>query len=149
MKHHVVLDVRVVADHDPVDVAPKHGVVPDTGIIAQGDVAQHNRAPGDIDRFAQRRPSAQKFVELFVEFVQRGLTIASARKENKKAAGGSVWWGERPREPLNLPFFRSHSFRQINLSFIRTDAALECPVTYDEADITTVANRPPAPAPVV
>ena len=37
----VVLDVRVLSDLDPVDVAADHGVHPDARVIAQLDVADH------------------------------------------------------------------------------------------------------------
>ena len=55
MQDGVVLDVRVVADDDAVDVAPEHGVAPDARVIAQGHIAQHDGALGDIDAFAEGR----------------------------------------------------------------------------------------------
>ena len=64
MQDRVVLDVRVVADGDAVDVAPQHRVAPDAGIITQGHIAQHHRALGDIDAFAKGRLLEQERVEL-------------------------------------------------------------------------------------
>ena len=42
VEHHAVLDVRAVADDDPVHVAPQHGVVPDRAVAADGHVAQND-----------------------------------------------------------------------------------------------------------
>ena len=45
--HREVLDVRLVADRDPVGVAAEHGVVPDARLDAQVDVAEDDRPGGD------------------------------------------------------------------------------------------------------
>jgi hypothetical protein len=49
----VILDVRVVSDNDTIDVAAKHGVVPDAGMITDGNVANNDRALGDVNTGAQ------------------------------------------------------------------------------------------------
>jgi hypothetical protein len=67
MQHGVVLNVAARADDDAVDVPAQDGVVPDAGAVAEGDIAHHDRAAGDINVFAQHRLFAQESAELFVE----------------------------------------------------------------------------------
>ena len=67
VEHGVVLDVGMVADDDAVDVAAQDGIIPDAGGRAERHVAQHHRAPGDIDVLAQHRFLAQESVELAAE----------------------------------------------------------------------------------
>lgn len=68
MQDGIVLNIGMVADDNPVDIAAHHGVVPDAGMIAQSDIAHHHGAFGDIDVFAQSRLFAQKCFELLNKF---------------------------------------------------------------------------------
>ena len=65
----VVLDVGVVSDDDPVDVAAGNGVVPDTGVVAKGDVAEDDCAFGDVNIFAEGWFFVEEGLKLFEEFV--------------------------------------------------------------------------------
>jgi hypothetical protein len=49
----VVLDIRMVSDDNAVEVTPEHGVAPDAGVLTERHVAEQNRAPSDINAFAQ------------------------------------------------------------------------------------------------
>ena len=42
VEHYAVLDVRAVADDDPVHIAAQYGVVPDRTVAADGHVAQND-----------------------------------------------------------------------------------------------------------
>ena len=65
MQDRVVLDVRVVADDNTVNVAPEDRVAPDAGIVPHSYIAQNDGAPGKIDFFAQGGFLEQELVELF------------------------------------------------------------------------------------
>ena len=60
----VVLDVRVVADDDAIEVTTEHGVAPDAGVMPERHVAQHHHTPGDINAFAKGWFLEQEPVEL-------------------------------------------------------------------------------------
>ena len=64
MQDGIVLDVCMVADNNAVEVTPEHGVVPDAGVMTERDVAQHHRAPGNINAFAQGWLLQKESVEL-------------------------------------------------------------------------------------
>ena len=72
MQHGVVLNVRVVADDDAVDVAAQHRAIPDAGVRAERHVADDDGGLGEIDAFAELRFFAEKFIELLCEFVHAG-----------------------------------------------------------------------------
>ena len=59
MHHGVVLNVRVAADDDAVDVAAQDGVVPDAGALANFNIAHDDRALRNIDLPAELRPFQQ------------------------------------------------------------------------------------------
>lgn len=44
----VVLDVRVVANHDAIDITAKYRVIPDARAVAEGDVADDDGGSGDV-----------------------------------------------------------------------------------------------------
>jgi hypothetical protein len=75
MEDGVVLDVRVVADDNAVDVAANDSVVPDAGMLPDGHISQNNRAASDIHPIAQSRFFAEKRLELLIQFVH-GLVLA-------------------------------------------------------------------------
>jgi len=69
MQHGVVLDVRMVADDDAVDVAAQHRAIPHARMRAERHVADDGGVFGDENIFAERRFFAEKSVELFCQFV--------------------------------------------------------------------------------
>ena len=62
----VVLNLRVMADDDAVDVAAQNGVIPDAGMVAEGDVAEDDARSGDINVLANRWLFAEKCIELLL-----------------------------------------------------------------------------------
>lgn len=69
MNNCIVLDVRVVADFDSVDVSSDNGVVPDAGMIAEGDIAQDNGTACNVDVFTEPWLLPEKGIELRVNFI--------------------------------------------------------------------------------
>jgi hypothetical protein len=69
MQHGVVLDVRVMADNDAVDVAAQHGAIPHARMRAERHIANDDGGFGDINALAELRGLAEKFVELPGQFV--------------------------------------------------------------------------------
>jgi hypothetical protein len=59
-----ILNVRVMPDDDPVDVAPNNAVVPDAGLVAEGHGSQHGRTARDVNAAAQRGLLSEKRVQL-------------------------------------------------------------------------------------
>ena len=68
VQHGVVLNVRVMADDDAVDVATQHGAIPHARMRAERHVAEHNGGPGNVNAFAEPWLFAQERVELFFCF---------------------------------------------------------------------------------
>ena len=68
MQHGVVLDVRVVADDDAVDVAAQHRAIPHARMRAERHVADDGGGFGDENIFSELRLFAEKFVQLRVKF---------------------------------------------------------------------------------
>ena len=90
MQHGVVLDVRVVADDDAVDVAAHHRAIPHARMRAERHVAKHDGGLGEINALAELRRFAQKCVELFHRiFHAENLTADVADVADKRSAGGS------------------------------------------------------------
>ncbi len=59
VQHRAVLDVAARADADEIDVAAGHRAGPERDIVAQLDIADHNRGCVDVDLGAEpRQPSA-------------------------------------------------------------------------------------------
>jgi hypothetical protein len=69
MQHGVVLDVRVMADDDAVDVAAQHRAIPHARMRAERHVADDGRGSGDENIFAERGFFAEKSVKLLCQFV--------------------------------------------------------------------------------
>jgi hypothetical protein len=68
VKDGIVLDIAVMADDDAVDISPGHGVIPDAGVIAHGNITQHHGSFGNIHPIAQGRFFAEESLELFFQF---------------------------------------------------------------------------------
>jgi hypothetical protein len=58
-----------MTDDDAVDVAASDGVVPDAGVVAEGDIAEDDCAFGDVNIFAEVRFFVEEGLKLFQEFV--------------------------------------------------------------------------------
>ena len=69
MQHGVVLDVRVVADDDAVDVAAQYRAIPHARMRAERHVTDDGGGLGYENIFAERRFFAEKFVQLLCQFV--------------------------------------------------------------------------------
>jgi hypothetical protein len=76
MNDGVVLDIRVMANHDAIDIAAENGMVPNAGPVAQGDIADNHGAIGDINAFAEHGLFPEKTVQLLFERVHAKLNIA-------------------------------------------------------------------------
>ena len=87
VQHGVVLDIRVVADDDAVDVAAQHRAIPHAGMRAERHVANDDGGLGDEDIFAELRLPAEKFIELLCEFVHAGNLSLNAQRHNLKEGG--------------------------------------------------------------
>lgn len=92
VNHGVVLDVRVIADDDAVDVTPQHGSVPDARVIAEGDVADHRGAAGDEDPLAEPRGLAQELVQLAAQVIHEADSRRDRPVANEKPAPGGRGW---------------------------------------------------------
>jgi len=77
VQHGVVLDVRMVADDDAVDVAAQHRAIPHTGMRAEGHVTKDDSGFGEVNTFAELRFSAQEGVELFHRVLHAGNLTAA------------------------------------------------------------------------
>ena len=82
MQHGVVLDVRVVADDDAVDVAAQHRAIPHARMRAERHVADDGRGLGDENIFAELRFFAEKFVQLPCQFVHAKILTRSGGGTN-------------------------------------------------------------------
>jgi hypothetical protein len=89
VQHGIVLDVRVVADDDPVDIAAQHGVIPDARMISEGHVAKDHGAPGDENIPAQPWVPAQKSVELFFQLAHAFVNTLYPLAGKQKLAGAN------------------------------------------------------------
>ena len=69
VQHGIVLDIRVVADDDAVDVAAKHRAIPHAGMRAECDIADDSGSFGDENIFTELRRLAEKPIKLLCEFV--------------------------------------------------------------------------------
>ena len=58
--HRLVLDVGVVADHDPVDVTAENGVKPDARMVANSNITDDHRALGQINALPDRGLALEK-----------------------------------------------------------------------------------------
>src|ERR1035437_5413938 len=89
VQHGVILDVRVVADDDAVDVAAQHRAIPNARMRTKRHVADDDRSFGEVNALAELRFLPQKFVELlfrlahapslirFLLFARRKLNLTS------------------------------------------------------------------------
>ena len=64
MQHGVVLDIRVMADDDAVDVAAQHRAIPHVRMRAERHIADDRGVFGDEDTFAQLGFFTEELVEL-------------------------------------------------------------------------------------
>ena len=62
MQDGVVLNVGVFADDDAVDVAAEDGVIPNTGMRAEGDITEDDGGAGDVDVRAEGGALAEESV---------------------------------------------------------------------------------------
>jgi hypothetical protein len=69
MQYGIVLDVRVMADDDAVDVAAQHRAIPHARMCAKRHIADDRGVSGDENVFAELRFFAEKLVELPGQFV--------------------------------------------------------------------------------
>lgn len=60
----VVLDVRMMSDLDPVDVAPQHRPIPDAAVVPERHITHNHRRPGEIDTSSQPRRAPQVAIQL-------------------------------------------------------------------------------------
>jgi len=63
--HGVVLDVSVMTHGNAVDIAAQDGAAPDTGLCAEGYIANDYGRAGEINAPAKLRRPAQESVQLF------------------------------------------------------------------------------------
>ena len=71
VQHGVVLNVRVVADDDAIDVAAKDRVIPDAGIIPNRYVTHYDCALSDVNASAKSRLFQQKSFKLLDHICHR------------------------------------------------------------------------------
>ena len=64
MQDRVVLDIRILADANEINVATHDGVVPDAGMVSQRDVAYHDGAAGNVDPLAEGGALFQMAIQL-------------------------------------------------------------------------------------
>ena len=64
MDHGIILDIGMVADDDPVDIAAHHGIVPDTGMITNRHVSDHHRSVSQVNSISELGSLAQKGIQL-------------------------------------------------------------------------------------
>jgi hypothetical protein len=81
----VVLNVGVVTNDDAVDVAASNSVVPDAGMVAEGDVAEDDRAFGDVNIFAEGRFFVEESLKLFLEFIHERESSHELLKIHEKS----------------------------------------------------------------
>jgi hypothetical protein len=67
----VVLNIGPTPDSNAVDVAAKDGIVPDTGVVAESNVTDHDGTLCNEDVVAQRGLFPQELVELFDDSVHK------------------------------------------------------------------------------
>jgi hypothetical protein len=67
MNDAIILDIGMVPHDDAIDIGPEHRVVPDTGVIPQGDVPDEHRAASDVGLLSQPWLAAQKLGKLFCD----------------------------------------------------------------------------------
>lgn len=63
-----VLDIGVMADLDEVDIAAQYSVIPNAGVIAEGDIAHNDCGAGEVHAFAEIGLAAEVLFELGIEF---------------------------------------------------------------------------------
>src|SRR6185437_13290314 len=85
MQHGVVLNVRVMADNDAVDVAAQHRAIPHAGMRAERHVTDDHSGAGEINTPAELRPLAKKFIELRIQFAHAGNLRLNLCQHNLKA----------------------------------------------------------------
>ncbi len=83
VQHRVVLNVRIVADHNAIDVAAEDGVVPNAGVRAEGNIAENNGGAGDVNIRTERGLLAEKCIKLMCEFGH--VSILSNRAPESKS----------------------------------------------------------------
>ena len=90
MQHRIVLHIRILTHHNPVNIPPQHRVVPNTRMRTERHIAQHHRGARDINIRAERRFLPQESIQLMCE-VRHDPSVANGACEiqiqaNKKPA---------------------------------------------------------------
>jgi hypothetical protein len=86
----------MVADDDAVDVAAEHRAIPDAAVRAERHIADDGGGLGDENIFAKPQRPAEKFVELWREFVHAQNLAAveiesNCRAKKAKAAKAKIF----------------------------------------------------------
>jgi hypothetical protein len=100
MQDGVVLNVGVMADDDAIDVAAQDGVIPDAGMIAEGNVAKDNGGARDVNAGAEGGFAAQKSIQLLIQFAVAHEKEKPGR--SRERPGNSV--GSSRGLPTNLNY---------------------------------------------
>jgi len=84
MQHRIVLDVRMMANHDAVDVAAQNDVVPNARMVADLHVAKNDGGLSEVNAPAESWFLPEEGVQLFFQFTH-GLVVPIRRGlKNKK-----------------------------------------------------------------
>ena len=54
----------MVPDLDSIDIPPQYSIMPDAGVVPEGDVTDHHPGRGDVDPFAQNRLLSKELIQL-------------------------------------------------------------------------------------
>src|ERR1035437_11041870 len=84
VQHGVILDVRVVADDNAVDVAAQHRAIPNARMRTERHVADDDRSFGEVNALAELRFLPQKFVELLFRLAHAPSLITVPALRAKK-----------------------------------------------------------------
>src|SRR5688572_28139565 len=80
-----VLNIRVGADDNAVDVPTIYGVVPDTLMIADDDVSHHDRATRNVNTFADPRCFRQVSVQPLLQVHSLTCPRSSRRQSTTRS----------------------------------------------------------------
>src|SRR5690349_656821 len=78
VQHRIVLNIGVMPDDNPVDIAAQNGVIPNAGKVAQSNISYDNCAPRDKDALPKARLLAQKSIKLLFKRMHTNKLIATA-----------------------------------------------------------------------
>ena len=63
MHNGAILDIHALADGDEIGIAAQYAMIPDVGLLPNGDIADHGGGGRDEDAFMQCRPNAFKHIK--------------------------------------------------------------------------------------